>query len=117
MIEGIGIDIVSNERIKKLYENFGEKFLKRVFTENEINYCFSYSNPIPHLAGKFAAKEAIIKALGKLAKLKLTNIEILNNKNGEPKALLTNTNIKDKKILVTISHEKTHTVAFAILTK
>jgi holo-[acyl-carrier protein] synthase len=117
MIEGIGVDIVSIERIKKLYERFGKRFLTKIFTENEINYCLNYFDPIPHLAGRFAAKEAIIKALRKPSHLKLKNIEILNCIDGYPQAIVKDISIGNKKILVSISHEKTHTIAFAILTK
>lgn len=113
MIEAIGIDIVSNERIKKLYEKFGERFLRKIFTEGEIKYCFSYSDPIPHLAGRFATKEAIIKALGKPRGLKLKDIEVINTPQGKPTAFLSN--MEDRKILISLSHEKTHTVALAIL--
>jgi holo-[acyl-carrier protein] synthase len=113
MIEGIGVDIVSNSRIKKLYKRFGEKFLKRIFTEREINYCLRHSNPIPHLAGRFAAKEAVIKALDKPEGLKLKDIEIINNQNGSPIVLIYG--VKDKKIKITLSHEKNYTVAFVIL--
>ncbi|MCX7988521.1 MAG: holo-ACP synthase [Thermodesulfovibrio sp.] len=115
MTEGVGIDIVSNERIRNLYERFGEKFLRKIFTENEINYCFNYSDPIPHLAGRFAAKEAVIKALGKPEGLTLKNIEIINNKKGMPQVLLRKRLDENFNFLITISHEKTHTVAFAIL--
>ena len=63
MIYGIGIDIVNNERIKHTVEKFGEKFLKRIYSEQEIQYCMSKSDPAPFLAARFAVKEAFIKAL------------------------------------------------------
>ncbi len=113
MIEAIGIDIVSNERIKKLYEKFGDRFLKKIFTEREIDYCLSYSDPIPHLAGKFATKEAIIKALGKPRGINLKSIEVINTPQGKPMAFLSN--MKDRKILISLSHEKTHTIALAVV--
>lgn len=113
MIEAIGIDIVSNERVKKLYEKFGDRFLRKIFTESEIKYCLSYSDPIPHLAGKFATKEAIIKALGRPRGINLKSIEVINTPQGKPIAFLSN--IKDRKILISLSHEKTHTVAIAIV--
>lgn len=113
IIHGIGVDIVSIERIKKVYEKFGKKFLERVFTEREINYSFSHSNPFPHLAGRFAGKEAVIKALGKPQGLIFKDIEIINNSNGSPEVLLKKT--KNRKIFLSISHENTYAVAFALV--
>lgn len=113
MIEAVGIDIVSNERIKKLYEEFGDRFLRKIFTESEIEYCLSYSDPIPHLAGKFATKEAVVKALGKPRGMNLKSIEVINTPQGKPVVFLSD--MKDRKILISLSHEKTHTVAVAIV--
>jgi len=113
VIEGIGVDIVSNSRIKKLYKRFGEKFLRKIFTDREINYCLSYSNPVPHLAARFAGKEAVIKALEKPERLKLKDIEIINNQNGAPVVLIFG--VEKKKIKITLSHEKNYTVAFVII--
>lgn len=59
----VGNDLVENHRILEAYEEFGRKFLEKVFTESEIQYCFSKKNPIPYLAARFAVKEAFIKAL------------------------------------------------------
>lgn len=114
MIEGIGVDIVSVERIKKIYERFGKKFLTRVFTEEEISYSFSHSNPFPHLAARFAVKEAVIKALRKPDELKLKDIEIKNNSDGSPEVKIPGL---DKKFLISISHEKDYTVAMVVVIK
>ncbi|MGQ9514126.1 MAG: holo-ACP synthase [Thermoproteota archaeon] len=59
----VGIDVLSIESIRKAVERRGEYFLRRAFTSREIKECFSSSNPYPCLAGKFAAKEAVYKAL------------------------------------------------------
>ncbi len=59
----VGNDIVENERIRELLEKHGDRFLKRVFTEEEVAYCHSHKDPVPFLAGRFACKEAVIKAL------------------------------------------------------
>src|SRR5262245_35658723 len=64
MILGTGIDIIEVTRIRGSMERFGERFLKRILSANEINYCFSYKSPAPHVAARFAAKEAISKAFG-----------------------------------------------------
>ncbi len=113
MIEGIGIDIVSNERIRKIYEKFGEKFLRKVFTEKEIEYCFQYKDPIPHLAGRFAVKEAVIKALGKPKGLNPKSVEVIKSSSGMPLTFIRGW--EDQKFIISISHEKKYTVALALL--
>ena len=59
----IGTDIVKVERIKKLLNDNGEKFINKVYTENELQYCNANSEPHIHLSGKYAAKEAVKKSL------------------------------------------------------
>src|SRR3954466_1121255 len=63
-ILGLGIDVTDLPRIARAFDQYGERFLKRVFTEGEIAYCTRRRDPVPHLAGRFAAKEATMKALG-----------------------------------------------------
>jgi holo-[acyl-carrier protein] synthase len=63
-ILGIGLDATEIERIAATYGRFGQRFLRRVFTDQEIAYCLRRRDPVPHLAGRFAAKEAAMKALG-----------------------------------------------------
>ena len=63
-IIGLGFDATDIPRVAEMYERYGERFLRRVFTEGEIAYCMRRRNPAPHLAGRFAAKEAAMKALG-----------------------------------------------------
>lgn len=64
MIFGIGCDIVEIKRIENSYKKLGDIFLKKIFSQEEIQYCFTYSNPFPSFAARFAAKEATAKALG-----------------------------------------------------
>jgi holo-[acyl-carrier protein] synthase len=59
----IGNDLIEISRIRDVYEKFGSKFLEKVFTENEINYCLGKKDPIPHLAARFCIKESFIKAI------------------------------------------------------
>ncbi|TGN21048.1 holo-ACP synthase [Leptospira idonii] len=59
----IGNDIVENDRIRALLAKHGDRFLKRIFTEEEIRYCHKHKDPVPYLAGRFACKEAVIKAM------------------------------------------------------
>ena len=109
-----GIDIIEVERIKKVFENHKERFLKRVFTENEIK-----KFDILELAGKFACKEAVIKALGGRFGLKWTDIEILNNERGKPFVNTENQKLKkilkNRKIEVSISHIKELAVAICVI--
>jgi len=63
MILGVGIDIIEHQRIEKIYRTHSKKFLERYFHQDEIEYSLSKSDPIPHLAARFAVKEAVIKTL------------------------------------------------------
>ncbi len=115
-IKGIGSDIVEVSRIKRLRETYASRFLRRVFTRGEIAYCESKEHPEVHFAGRFAAKEAIAKAVyqsGYDKVIPFPDIEILNDTEGRPQVSLL-TNIKGT-CLVTISHEQSLAVAFAIL--
>lgn len=61
---GLGVDLTDIPRVAAVFEQYGDRFLRRVFTDGEIAYCTRRRNPVPHLAGRFAAKEAAMKALG-----------------------------------------------------
>ena len=63
-IIGLGIDATDLPRIAAVYKQYGDRFLRRVYTDREIAYCTRQRDPIPSLAGRFAAKEAAMKALG-----------------------------------------------------
>jgi len=63
-IIGIGIDATDIPRVAEVLDRYGERFLRRIYTDGEIAYCTRRRNPVPHLAGRFAAKEAAMKALG-----------------------------------------------------
>lgn len=63
-VRGIGIDVVKVERITESLERFGERFERRIWTEDELAYCRGHKDPLPHLAARFAAKEALSKAIG-----------------------------------------------------
>jgi holo-[acyl-carrier protein] synthase len=63
-IVGLGVDITDIARVADIFARYGDHFLRRVFTEQEIAYCMRRRNPVPHLAGRFASKEAAMKALG-----------------------------------------------------
>lgn len=85
MVKGIGTDIVSIERIKGSIAKFKEKFQNKIFTRDEWNYCWNKKNPYPSLAARFAAKEAVLKALGTgKGKIKWLDIEIKLGPKGKP---------------------------------
>ena len=63
-IIGLGFDTTDIPRIGDVFSRYGERFLRRIFTDGEIAYCMRRRNPVPHLAGRFASKEAAMKALG-----------------------------------------------------
>ncbi len=83
---GVGIDLVEVERIHRAVERHGDRFLKRVFTGGEIAYCMGMRNPHPHLAARFAAKEAVSKAFttGIGSELNWTSIEVCKGERQEP---------------------------------
>ncbi len=118
-----GIDIVENRRIKEAVEKYGEKFLKRIFTHSEINYCNEKVYKYECLAARFAAKEATIKAIYSAFGVRLGFKEIeVRGKRNKPAEILLHLNpekekhlSKSYKIRVSISHEKLFSVATVIL--
>jgi holo-[acyl-carrier protein] synthase len=63
-ILGLGFDATDIPRVREVFERYGDHFLRRVFTDGEIAYCMRHRDPVPSLAGRFATKEAAMKALG-----------------------------------------------------
>lgn len=119
MILGIGTDITEIARIRLAVERQGERFLEKILTENEIGYCKKFKDSFPRYAGRFAAKEAILKALGSdLAHIAWHDIEILNNADGKPAATFhgkLRERLMKKIVHLSISHCDTHAVASAII--
>ncbi len=119
MIIGVGIDIVDIKRFSLLAEK--KAFLKRVFSASELKYCMSKKNFNLHLAGRFAIKEAFIKAISDDKGFPLKKIETLNNSIGRPeitKNKMVAAVMKRKKINcihVSIAHDKLSAVAVCIL--
>jgi holo-[acyl-carrier protein] synthase len=113
-VVGIGIDALEIVRFRKAVEERGEKFLEKVFTPREIEYVGAKKASYMHLAGKFAAKEAVKKALPDGAEIGLNwaDIEILNGDDGKPYVLLHGhaKKLKEKfgisRVLISISHTK-----------
>jgi holo-[acyl-carrier-protein] synthase len=120
MIYGIGIDIVNIERIKEVVEKWGQKFLQRAFTIDEISYCYQKKVPYISLAVRFAAKEALIKALNGTT-ISFIDIEIINTESGKP-TLKVNEKLEHifkrhsiHKAHLSLSHEHDYGVACVIL--
>ncbi len=83
---GLGIDFIECDRIARVLKRQGDRFLSRVFTEIECEYCMSMSNPVPHLAARFAAKEAVSKCFttGIGRELGWKSVEVRKGDRGEP---------------------------------
>lgn len=113
-----GIDLVDCPRIEQMIERHGERFIKRVFTAAEQTYAGANKNEVEKLAGRFAAKEAILKLVGTgwRGKIAWTDIEIINNASGRPEVTLGGEvkKIADKLGIKHISVSITHTANFAI---
>ena len=123
MVIGIGIDIIEINRIKRNVEKYGEKFLAKIYTPTEIEYCQSKASKYQHFAARFAAKEAVYKALatGWQEELSWQDIEISNKPTGMPvanlkgklKAFLSD----NKDLKISISHSENYVTCVAIIYK
>jgi holo-[acyl-carrier protein] synthase len=80
----VGIDIVDIDRFERAMERFGDRLLKRLFTESEMIYCASKRRPSAHFAARFAAKECVIKILGRAGFWRHGKIEIVSGQEGRP---------------------------------
>ncbi len=112
---GIGVDIENIDRFEKYSRDM--PLAQRLFTANELDYCFSARQPAPHLAVRFAGKEAIIKALSSLNKGSpgYRNIEILNDEKGVPLARINKAGFEGLDIRLSLSHSRQQVIAFTII--
>ncbi len=108
---GVGVDIEEVGRFKDSYQD--QHFIKLIFTEKEIEYCQSKKEPYISFAGKFCAKEAVIKASDE--KLGMKDIEILNDASGKIKVFIKRE--ENKTINCSISHTKDYAVSFVVISK
>ena len=112
-----GTDIIEIERIKKSIERSGEKFLKLIYTPAEIEYCESKRNAkYSHYAGRFAAKEAIYKAVSSLLTdrfgITWTDAQVINDENGNPKIEFLKVKFEQiQSIDISISHSREYAVS------
>ncbi len=123
-IVGIGLDLVKIERIRALADRWQERFLARLYTDAERRYCFDRASPYASLAGRFAAKEAVLKAIGTgwSAGVSWQDIQVLNDERGKPvahvqgrtSALLQQAGVTD--IHISLSHDTEYAVAQVLLT-
>jgi holo-[acyl-carrier protein] synthase len=109
MADGLGVDIVEIKRIRQLHERYGARFLQRWFSPDETTYAFSCRDPYPHLAARFAAKEALIKAGGYRKPLPWAQMEVRLDSQGKPSLYLEGT--PSASHLVSLSHTTEYAVA------
>ena len=123
MIVGLGVDIVEVARIEALYARGGERALARMLTEAEREWLQRFAHPAPHIAGRFAAKEAVMKALGTgwTRGVAFAQIEVLDDELGQPRIALRGAaaeraaQLGGRRWHISISHEQKYAVAEAIL--
>jgi holo-[acyl-carrier protein] synthase len=123
MILGVGIDIIEVARIRASHEKFGDRFLQRILRPSEIAYCLSNKHPAPHVAARFAAKEAISKAFGTGIGRRLgwQDMEILRKDSGEPFVVLHGIGLSlikergGRLAHISLSHTQLYAAAVAVL--
>ncbi len=116
----IGTDIVDVARIRELVNSHPDRFIARTYTPNEQSYCREKANPEIHFAGRFAAKEAIKKALmtsGIKNPIRWTDMEIIADENGAPVINLNGERFETLQCKVSISHTNEIAIAFAVVIK
>ena len=116
MIIGTGVDITEVRRLRQAVDKWGEVFLKRIFTEQELENSRKRISRYQHLAGRFAAKEAVFKAMGD-KDLNWKEVQILNDGEGKPYCQILKRDSRKYDIHVSISHVKNYAVASAVVTK
>jgi len=120
---GIGVDMVETARIERSLQRFGDRFMNRVFLDDEIAYCTSMKFPARHFAARFAAKEAVSKAFGTGIGKKMgwRDIEVRRKPTGEPFALLHKGALELSReraateVLISLSHTEHYSVANAVI--
>ena len=118
-IVGIGVDIESIDRFRKYPPDRDKMFFQKIFTSLELDYCFKKKDPYPHLAARFAAKEAAIKAFSGFRKLHFQQIEVINDETGKPALRISNDDSKEtvETVFVSLSHCDKYAAAFVIVCK
>jgi len=123
MILGVGFDIIEVERIRAAWKRHGERFARRILREAEVAYCLAQADPVPSLAARFAAKQAVSKAFGTGigAELGWQAIEIERLPSGQPQVRLHDDGARllvergGRRVHLSLSHSAGHAAAVAIL--
>lgn len=110
-VTGLGVDVSDTRRFRRFRKDEKNRFLTNNFSKRELDYCFSFKDPTEHLAGIFAAKEAVFKSFGKTDFL-FSLVEIRRGKEGKPSVYLKNRQIKS--VFLSISHGSNIAIAIAI---
>ena len=118
-VYSVGVDLIEIERVDQLLEKYGEKFLKRIYTEVEIKYCSKKQNK-GSFAARFAAKEAVFKATGLGLGKSMTwkDVEVINDEKGKPEVKLygrTAEILADKTIQLSLSHSRDAAIAIVVV--
>ena len=114
MLTGTGVDITEVKRLRQAIEKWGKVFLNRIFTKEELESAKGRGSLYQHLAGRFAAKEAVFKALGDKT-LTWKDVQVFNDSDGKPYCRILNNKGKNLEIHISISHVKNYAVANAIV--
>ena len=122
-IRGIGVDLARIPRMRQVVERWQDRFLRRVFTDGELAYCQRRHDPIPHLAARFAAKEAALKALGTGLRMGVTwrELEVRRERGEAPTMVLTGRSAViarakgASRILVSLTHDGDYALAQVLL--
>lgn len=125
MIIGVGVDIVDIGRLRRAMERQGERFIRRVYTEGEQEYCRAHRDPVPYFAARFAAKEALFKALGTGWSQGITwrDADVQRADSGAPRLALAgraeeiSRNLGTKAVHISLSHSEEAAIALVILEK
>ncbi len=123
MSMGVGVDLVYIPRLKDTAERWQNRFLNRVFTVAERDICMRYRCPYPHLAGRFAVKEAVVKALGlsRYQPWSWHDIETLNEASGKPYVRLSGCLAQyahasgSTRVEASIAHDRDYAVAYVVI--
>ncbi len=121
MIKGVGTDIIEIQRIVKVLKKHGEAFLKKMLNTSEIEYCQRHQDAHPYIAARFAAKEAVVKALGIGfgEEAGFLDITIVHDELGKPIVVLSEKLrewVGDAQLHISLSHCKKYAVAFVVHT-
>ena len=121
-ILGIGTDILEIERFKQVLDEHGQKFLDKLFSQKEQEYCKKFADPTARYTVRFCAKEAVVKSLGRGfgKEIAFHDIEILNDASGKPTVLLSpkaSNHFGNPTFHITLSHSKHYATATVIALK